>query len=124
MLQSADGGAGADQSAEQLAHIVRVELFAESSCPGEQQSLLLIEKATDGYDPTVIASALRMMSVDAENYCAAVGASLERARNAAELAVAARQSAEGDPNVLALTTVGGEGPPGEGGGPGYLIDGS
>ncbi|MGE3249239.1 MAG: hypothetical protein AB7J28_05480 [Hyphomonadaceae bacterium] len=98
---------------EHLAHIVEVELFRENRCPGEQQSVVILERVTAGWDYDAVASALQIVS-GSNDLCPPVAAALERVRDAAEIAAVAAGE-DGDP-----TTIGGEGPPGGNGGPLYL----
>lgn len=97
---------------EHLAHIVRVELFRESRCPGEQQAEAILERVTAGWDYDAVASALQIVS-GSNDLCPPVAAALTNVRDAAEIAAVAAGE-DGDP-----TTIGGEGPPGGDGGPLY-----
>lgn len=107
-----DIGAGAGQSAggaDLLANIIRVSLFQEGGrCPGEQQSLVIIGAATQGWDIDTANSALRIVGND-NDLCPSVSAALERSQDVAEGAI---RSSGGGPAP-------GGPPPGGGGGPGY-----
>jgi hypothetical protein len=92
-----------------LARRIRVALFRQSPCPGEQQSLAIIGAATRGWEAEAAGAALRMVS-SGDDLCPAVSAAVARSTIAAEAHMS---------EAAPLMAPAGGSTPGGSGGPGY-----
>lgn len=92
-----------------LARRIRVALFRQSRCPGEQQTLAIIGAATRGWEAEAAGAALRMVS-SGDDLCPAVSTAVARSTIAAEAHMS---------EAAPLMAPAGGSTPGGSGGPGY-----